>query len=96
MRGDCLPQWGDAERVGIADAVFGERAPGRLADRRRRLRPRLADFEMDYPRARCLALIGGAQHVHRDEGRHEAAPCGDQAHAGAHPAGFKTRPVEAG
>ena len=73
MAGDRLAQRRDAERVGIADAVFGERPSRRLPHRRRGLCAGLADFEMDDAPARRFRLVGGAHHVHRDERRNEPA-----------------------
>jgi hypothetical protein len=94
--GDRLPQWRDPERVGVADPLARQRAPGSLEHRLGCRAPRLADFEMDHVGAGSLALVGGTQHVHRDERRHEPPPGHPQGHARAHPSGFDTRRVAAG
>jgi hypothetical protein len=51
---------------------------------------------MDHVGAASLALVGGAQDVHRDEGRDNPAAGGPQGHVRAHPSGFSTRRVAAG
>ncbi len=56
--------------------------PGRLAHGFGRLGPGLADFEMDHIGAGGLALIGGAQHIHGDEGRDQPPPRRTQTHPG--------------
>ena len=104
MPGNRLAQRRDAERVGIADAVRRQRPPRRVEHGFGRRRAGLADFEMDDRMPLCLARIGGAQHVHRDERRHQAAARGSARHrgygpapdAGAQPAALTTRLVEAG
>ena len=80
MAGDRLAQGRDAERVGIADAVFGQGAPCRVEHDFGRRCSGLADFEMDDRVPRRLALIGGAQDVHRDKGRDEPAAGGAERH----------------
>ena len=104
MPGDRLAQRRDAERVGIADAVRRQRPPRRVEHGLGRRRAGLADFEMDDRMPRGLARVGGAQHVHRDERRHQPAARGSARHRvyapargnGAQPAALTTRFVEAG
>src|SRR5260370_32547534 len=76
MLGDRFPQRRDAERVGIADAVFGEGAARGLEHRRGGRRAGLADFEVDDRMALGLALVGGAEDVHRDKRRDQPAAGG--------------------
>ena len=56
------------------------RAASSTASRRRRAG--LADFEMDDRMPRRLARVGGAQHVHRDERRHQPAARRSARHRG--------------
>jgi hypothetical protein len=96
MRGDGLPQRCDAQRVGVTDLRRFQRMSGGIEDGLWRLGARLTDFEMDYIGAARLALVGGAQDIHRDEGRDEPAPGRPQAHVQVHPSGFSIRRVAAG
>ena len=88
--GDRLPQRRYAERIGISDPLIGQGAPGGLQHRLGRRSAGLADFEMNDIGAGGLALVGGAQHVHRDKGWDEPPPRRAQRHAGAHPSGLKS------
>ena len=82
MSGDRLSQRCDAERVGITDRFVRQGVPGRLAHGFGRLGPGLADFEVDHIGAGGLTLIGGAQHIHGDEGRDQPPPRHTQTHPG--------------
>ena len=96
VAGNRLPQRRDTERIGIADPFAPQGAASGIEHRLGRRGPRLADFEMDHVGAPGLPLVGGAQHVHRDKGRHQAPPGRAQSHVRAHPSGLKTRRVDAG
>jgi hypothetical protein len=73
MLGDRLPQRGDPEGVGIADRLAGEGLSRRFEHRLGCETAGLTDLEMDDFATGGLAFVGGAQDVHGDEGRDQAA-----------------------
>src|SRR6516164_10863558 len=81
MGGNRPPQRRDSERIGVADRLADERPPGCLEDGFGRRSSRLANFEVNDFGAGGLPLVGGAEHIHGDEGRDEATAGGTQAHA---------------
>ena len=73
MAGDTPAQRGNAQGVGVSKPVAIQGRLGRLDDAGGGAGAGLPDFKMQHPFAQGLAFVGGAHHVHDDEGRHPPA-----------------------
>ncbi len=78
---DRLPQLGNAERVGVADAALHERGTGGVADHRRRRVGGLTDCQRDDVGAGGGKPIGFRQNVHGVERLGRTAPGNRYRHA---------------